>query len=150
MKNFKKLLAPQQDGMKYEMTIQTIVIVPLLKYMFVLEKGERSDGASGARDLGVKESGWRGLWSRLINWLMHTTNTVLTYAWWVHDQVCRTGLLPNGQKCSVFLASLILSLLLWKDGYKKEAITWFYPTMRFGGGKCRDNGIFWVKETNAS
>lgn len=148
MKTFKRLPPDQPDGRKYEMLMNVIVVVPLLKYVFMLAKGDRSDGASGARDLGVKESGWRGWWARLVNRILKTTNSGLTYAWWVHDQICETGLLPNGQKCSVFLASLICSLLLWKDGYKKEAIMWFIPTMRFGGGKCRANGMFWVKESN--
>jgi len=146
MKTFKILSSNQPDGMKYEMLTDVVVIIPLLKYKFKLVKGERSDGASGARDLGVKEVGWRGWWARLVNRVLKTTNSSLTYAWWVHDQICRTGLLPSGQKCSVFLASLICSLLLWKDGYKEEAILWFIPTMGFGGGKCRDNGMFWVKK----
>ena len=146
MKTFKRLPPNQPDGMKYEMLMGVLVVIPLLKYVFELVNGERSDGASGARDLGVKETGWRGRWARLVNRALGTTNSSLTYAWWVHDQVCRTGLLPNGQKCSVFLASLICSLLLWKDGYKKEAVLWFYPTFRLGGGKCKENGMFWVKK----
>lgn len=146
MKTFKRLLLDLPDGMKYEMLMDVEVLVPLLQYKFMLAKGDRSDGASGARDLGVKEIGWRGWWAKLINRALKTTNSGLTYAWWVHDQLCETGLLPNGQKCSVFLASLICSLLLWKDGYKKESIMWFIPTMRFGGGKCRDNGMFWIKK----
>jgi hypothetical protein len=144
-KHWKKLPG-HPDGMRYEMLIRLKIIIPLLKYVFFLEEGERSDGATFARDLGVVEKGWRGYWSKFIGWLMHSPKGKITYSWWIHDQICRTGKLPNGEKCGNFLCSLILMILLIQDRYYKEAIPWFLMTFFCGGGKARKNGLFLVKK----
>lgn len=77
----------------------------------------RSDGATGARD-------------------------IKTMGWWVHDQLCDTGLFEDGTKCTNIQASTILYDILRSEGYWFRARTWFISTLALGGGKARRNGIF--------
>lgn len=85
-----------------------------------VEKGFESDGATGASDIYSK-------------------------AWWIHDKICETGIWDDGSKISNWQASTILCDVLRGEGRWVRALTWFLPTFLFGGGKCRKNGMFKVK-----
>lgn len=88
--------------------------------------GMLSDGASGAMDIE-------------------------SYSWWYHDQLCNTGVWDDGTPCTNWQASQVISRILyeeWKYNPLKQpfrgirAILWRPATWLFGGGKCRDNGMF--------
>jgi len=115
-------------------------------YTLTLPDAMLSDGATGVRDLGAIEPGWRGWWAKLMRKIFRTTSTFRTWAWYVHDRLCETGCWDCGTKIPNIVASGILSILLWKDGYYKEAFTWFFGTL-FGArdSECYANGIFRVK-----
>jgi len=85
--------------------------------LVLVEKGERSDGATGAWD-------------------------IISMAWWVHDQLCNTGKFADGSLCTNLQASTILSDILKTEGRWFRARSWFITTLALGGGKARDNGIF--------
>jgi len=82
-----------------------------------VKAGTRSDGATGAYDLNSK-------------------------SWWIHDQICNTGLFDDSYKCSNWQASMILSDVLNSEGRWFRSKTWFIGTFLFGGGKARKNGMF--------
>ena len=90
------------------------------KHVF-MRAGYRSDGATGGSD-------------------------VVSLAWFVHDKLCETGVFRDGTPCTVWQASRILSDILHEEGRHAREKIWFLPTLLFGGGKCRDNGIFWRKK----
>ena len=79
--------------------------------------GTRSDGATGAWD-------------------------IISEAWWIHDELCKTGLFKGGYICTNLQASTVLSDVLKSEGRWFRARTWFIATLALGGGKARDNGIF--------
>lgn len=83
----------------------------------VCTAGMRSDGATGAMDIVSK-------------------------AWWVHDQLCNTGVFSDGSKCNNLQASTVLYDILRSEGYWFRARTWFIMSLALGGGKARRNGIF--------
>ena len=92
------------------------------KYI-LLPIGMLSDGATGAMDIH-------------------------SWSWWVHDKVCETGLFEDGTKCNNWQASRIIADILWSEWSIKKplrglrAVIWLPATWLFGGGKCRDNGMF--------
>ena len=137
------------NGMRYELLDDHTCIVPYLGYIIPLKKGMKSDGATMARDLGATETGWRKYWAKFIGGITNKVNKLLdngiTDAWYGHDDICNTGMI-GGRRVSNFTASLCLSLLLWKDGYRAEAFTWFLPTFIGGGGEAKKNGMFRVKK----
>jgi len=77
-----------------------------------------SDGATSARDL------------------KHTDS------WLLHDHACRYGQWDDGTLISNFVASTILAVELFKDGYRKESFFWWWATFLKGGGQARENGMF--------
>jgi len=83
----------------------------------LVEVGTRSDGATGAYDLNSK-------------------------SWWIHDQLCDTGVFCDGTKCTNWQASMILSDVLNEENRWFRSKTWFIATFLFGGGKARKNGMF--------
>jgi hypothetical protein len=87
----------------------------------IVEKGYPSDGATGAID-------------------------ILSNSWWVHDKLCDTGLWSDGTRVTNWQASWVLSDVLWAERQFLRAIYWFFPTFLLGGGKCRENGMFKLKE----
>ena len=86
------------------------------KYIY-LEKGFKSDGATGAFDIH-------------------------SIAYLVHDKLCDTGVFEDGTICSNWKASMILSDILRRDGFYIRKYTWFIATWFFGGGKARLNGMW--------
>jgi hypothetical protein len=79
--------------------------------------GYESDGATGADDL----------WSE---------------SWWVHDVLCERGTWDDGTPATNWQASRVLADILLAEGRYVRAYPWLLATLIFGGGKCRDNGIF--------
>ena len=80
----------------------------------VCNKGMRSDGATGAFD-------------------------IFSEAWWVHDQLCDSGVFADGTRCTTFQASMVLRDILLSEGHWFRAHSWFLPTLVLGGGKTRKN-----------
>jgi len=81
------------------------------------KKGMKSDGATYALDLNSR-------------------------SWWIHDQLCNTGLFDDGSLCSNLQASSIIYDILKDEGRWFRARSWFIATLLFGGGKARKNGMF--------
>ncbi len=82
-----------------------------------VEEGYESDGATGAVD-------------------------VYSEAWYIHDKLCDTGKFDDGTPCTNFQASTILADVLVYEGRWMRARTWWLMTFLFGGGKCRENGLW--------
>ena len=89
------------------------------KTVIVME-GERSDGATWAVDIHSE-------------------------GWWVHDELCNSGLFADGTLCSNLQASMIIHDILKSEGYWFRARTWLIGTFIGGGGECRKNGMFSIK-----
>jgi hypothetical protein len=89
--------------------------------------GYISDGASGATD-------------------------IYSNAWFVHDWICGNyldagpkpdgAMWDDGTAINNWQASTILCDILRSEGRWIRGIGWWLPTWLFGGGKCRDNGMF--------
>lgn len=79
--------------------------------------GTRSDGATGAFD-------------------------IRSYSWWVHDQLCNTGMFSDGSRCNNLQASMIIYDILKSEGKWFRARSWAVMTWLHGGGKARDNGMW--------
>lgn len=85
-----------------------------------MEKGFYSDGATRAKDVASDAWGW-------------------------HDHICRYAVWDDGTPIDNWTASTVLADILWEDGFKIRAITWWWATYLFGGGAARDNGMRRVK-----
>jgi hypothetical protein len=105
------------DPEKPYILLETITYKSRYDKAVVVQAGLRSDGATGAWD-------------------------IISDAWWVHDQLCNTGMFADGTSCTNLQASTILSDILKSEGRWLRARTWFIATLTFGGDKARDNGMF--------
>lgn len=110
----------QDEKKSYLLTSGILYYSKRYRKYITVKIGTRSDGATGAYDINSK-------------------------SWWVHDQLCNTGLFDDGTKCSNWQASRILSDILSDEGYWFRSASWLIFTFAGGGGKCRDNGMFSVK-----
>lgn len=81
------------------------------------EKGDRSDGATYARDLD-------------------------SFGWIFHDELCNDGTFELGVKCTNWQASSVLSDIMKEEGYWFSSRSWFFGTWTRGGGKARKNGMW--------
>lgn len=81
------------------------------------EKGDRSDGATSAKDLD-------------------------SFGWIFHDELCTDGTFEDGSTCTNWQASHVLTDIMELEGYWFRTRSWFVATWLFGGGKARDNGMF--------
>lgn len=117
-----------------------------------LKKGMKSDGATSVRDLGAPEEGWRKYWAALVSfmlkyflgkWVTNRVTNRVTAAWYVHDAFCNDPYWDDGRPVSNFIASTILSCILYTDGYKVEAILWWFGTFFFGGKKIKKE-VGWI------
>ncbi len=84
-----------------------------------VERGDRSDGATGALDLE-------------------------SFGWIFHDEMCNDGTFEDGSKCNNWQASHVLTDIMKREGRYVRRHTWFWATWLFGGGKARDNGMLWT------
>lgn len=141
-----KRLYNDPDGMRYERLRELLYYSSMFKGFILIPVGRKSDGATGARDLGVVETGWRGLWAKFVQYVLKSYGSAETDAWWIHDELCLKGKWRDGRKISNFICSTVLAVQLRKDGYPKEAIYWWFATFLLGGGKARKNGLLWVKD----
>lgn len=82
-----------------------------------VEKGDRSDGATGAKDLD-------------------------SFGWIFHDELCNDGTFEDGTKCKNWQASHVLTDIMQVEGYWFRTRSWFWATWFAGGGKARANGMF--------
>lgn len=140
-----KRLKNDQNGMRYQRLTELVYYSDMFNRSITIPAGRKSDGATGARDLGVKETGWRGLWARGVQYVLKSYGSVETEAWWVHDELCNTGCWDDKTRISNFICSTVLAVILYKDGYRKESIYWWFATFLLGGGKARKNGLLWIK-----
>ncbi len=81
------------------------------------EKGDRYDGATGAKDLN-------------------------SFGWIFHDELCADGIFEDGTLCTNWQASHVLTDIMQVEGYWFRTRSWFLATWLFGGGKARGNGMF--------
>lgn len=81
----------------------------------------RSDGATGAFDIA-------------------------SCAWWVHDQLCKTGKWDDGTLLTNWQCSQVLSDILWSEKRYIRSQRWKYATFCLGGGEARKNGMFKLKD----
>lgn len=137
------------DGMKYILDEDYVFKSKLFNREHILKKGMKSDGATGAIDLGAIDLGG---WSWIIPILKRIRiftkylNKKRTAAWWVHDDFCNTGQWSDGTPITNFIASTIVAVILYKDGYWLESYLWWFATFLFGGGQARKNGLIWLKK----
>lgn len=82
-----------------------------------VEKGEYSDGATGAED-------------------------IKTRGWWIHDMLCRYGKWDDGSKCTNWQASTVLYDILREDGFLFRAPFWRIATYLMGGGAAREGKTY--------
>ena len=68
-------------------------------------------------------------------------------SWWVHDVLCDRGAWDDGTPCTNWDASRVLGDILRSEGRWFRARTWRWATWLFGGGKCRENGMWRGKGT---
>lgn len=129
---------------KYERLTELVYYSPMFNRTITVPAGRKSDGATGARDLGVTETGWRKWWDVVVRYILKSYGSVETEAWWIHDELCLNGCWDDGHKISNFVCSTVLAVVLHGDGYTKEAIYWWFATFLFGGGQARKNGLLWV------
>lgn len=83
----------------------------------LLKKGDDSDGATGAFD-------------------------IKSLAWWVHDELCKTGVWQDGAPITNWQASRVLSDILYDEGRRVRSKTWFWATFYLGCKGARKNGMF--------
>jgi hypothetical protein len=82
-----------------------------------VEKGDRSDGATGAKDLN-------------------------SFGWLFHDELCNDGTFEDGSMCTNWQASHVLTDIMQAEGFWFRTRSWFLGTWLFGGGAARANGMF--------
>ena len=104
------------EGKLYEALNTVSYYSPRYNRTVTVEKGFRSDGATGARD-------------------------VQTDGWGFHDVLCDRGTWDDGTRVDNWTASTVLGDVLWRDGHRFRAVYWWWATYLFGGGKARENGM---------
>jgi hypothetical protein len=150
-------LVDDPDGYRWVLDEDYVYYSKTFNRTKTLKKGMKSDGATFVRDLGAPENGWRKYWAMLISWLLknylgkwvvnYVTNKT-TAAWFVHDAFCVDPYWDDEYPVSNFIASTILSCILYTDGYKIESILWWWGTFLFGGKNIKNQvGWLYVKET---
>lgn len=86
------------------------------KKWILIEVGDYSDGATGAKDIN-------------------------SFVWLMHDDLCRTGKWEDGTDCNNWQASQVTQDILDVEDRWLRRNTWFWMTWLFGGGKARKNGM---------
>lgn len=87
----------------------------------IIQKGDRSDGATGAFDIN-------------------------SCSWWVHDNLCINGTWSDGTPLTNWQCSQVISDILWSEGRVFRSVYWKAATFFGGGGEARKNGMFKLKE----
>lgn len=150
-KPYERLPEDHPSGKKWGTTEDISVYFRTFNRTKTLKHPFYSDGATGARDLGAEEKGWRKLWAKIIEYLLATyfgkyieiVHGVTTLAWLLHDGFCDDPYWDDGTPISNFLASVIISAILYQDGYKVESILWFFATFLFGGKEIKKQ-VGWI------
>lgn len=94
----------------------------------VLEKGYRSDGASGAVDIDGPVMCYD---------LEEREYVDKSLSWWVHDKLCDTGVWADGTPCSNWQASMVLKDILKAEGHWLRDSWWMISTWLFRAAKTR-------------
>ena len=63
-------------------------------------------------------------------------------AFFAHDKLCVEGVWSDGSPCTNRQASTFYSDLLRENGHLLASLYRWPATWLFGGGKCRDNGMW--------
>jgi hypothetical protein len=108
------------DNGKYQLNEAITYTSPRYGKTAIVPAGYVSDGATGAIDIASR-------------------------AWWVHDILCDKGMWIDGTPLSNWQCSQVLQDILAEEGRYWQSKRWFLATLLFGGGKCRENGIFSLK-----
>ena len=90
---------------------------PRYRRWITVARAYPSAGATGARDIDSR-------------------------AWWVHDRLCDWPEFDDGSPCTNWQASMILGDILAEDGHWFRRVTWPAATWLFGGGRCREVGMW--------
>lgn len=112
-----KIKADDQSVLGYRLTENIAYFSVRYKKWVGAEKGDRSDGATFAKDLN-------------------------SFGWIFHDELCNDGVFEYGSPCTNWQASQALTDIMQIEGYWFRARTWFFATWLLGGGKARKNGMF--------
>ena len=82
---------------------------------------------------------------------------ITSRGWWVHDELCDTGIFDDGTLCSNWQASQILQDIMVEESPTKgweryrpssrywQSKRWFWATWLLGGGEARKNGMLKVE-----
>jgi len=96
------------DRWVYRLIDQISFYSPRFKKWINLPAGMESDGASGP------------------------ATDIVSLGWWVHDRLVETGQWDDGTPCSILDSSLVLRDILWSEGRRIRACSWFVATFVFG------------------
>ena len=109
----------ENNGKKYKLIGHYSYYSPRYKKWVHLQSGFMSDGATGAKDLPR------------------------SWSWWVHDKLCEDACWADGESCTNWQASQVLSDILDEEGYEMRKWTWKYATFLFGGWKIKRR-VGWI------
>jgi hypothetical protein len=107
---------------KYANKAEIVYTSPRYNKVIIVPVGYKSDGASSIA-VDIYSDGW-----------------------WVHDVMCDRGTWQNGDKCTNWQASMVLSDILADEHRWFRSKTWLIGTFLFGGGKARKNGMFKLRK----
>ena len=115
----------RSKGKKYRAPYRMYHYDPVTGHEVLVPEGYESDGATGFLVPDI--------WSQ---------------CWWVHDWLCDHGHWSDPDsagkpvKCTNWDASRVLGDILRTEGHRCRCHTWRWATWLFGGGKCRENGMW--------
>ena len=98
---------------KYVLKYDIIYYSETYDKTITVEKGRKSDGATGAFDI----------WSE---------------AWWVHDKLCEESRWDDGTPCTNYQASQVLGDILKKEGRWMRSFYWRWATFFFRKLLCKN------------
>lgn len=136
---------------QYECLTKYEAHIDLFNRYVIIEKGDLSDGATGARDLGAPDvSRFKRLWYDIVDYFLEEDSKRCTDGWWIHDNLCENGCFADGYRVSNLMASLVLAHRLWTQGYPRSSIYWFWATFLYGfmpgcKHKAKKNGLIIVR-----
>ena len=113
----KRIRADDREVLGYKVMHNVAYFSPRYKKWIGAEAGDRSDGATYAKDIN-------------------------TFAWLFHDELCNNGTFEDGTLCNNLQASAVCYDLLNDSGRWFRRYTWFAATWLFGGGEARKNSMW--------
>lgn len=104
---------------KYELLYKIRYYSPRYGKHVTMQKGYRSDGASGAIDLDGPV---------ICRKLADDTIVMKSLSWWVHDKLCDRMMWDDGTPVSNRQASMVLRDILRSEGHWIRDYWWFLTT----------------------